>query len=1632
MAVTNDTLKFTLEVKSGEAKKAVDDLKKSTDDLGKSLKTASGSLSITASTLTSLKANVIALNQAWELASRVMIRMQMAIDSTVGAYARLQFQTAKVTTLLTQSEMAQTNFFEAILRVKRQFGGTTENVGYAFYEAIASGATNAAGAVTLVDQANKLAVGGATDLQTALHALSGVMMSYGFSAEETSRINDILFIGAREGKTSIQELAREMGPVLAIAKNMNVGFDELISVISTVSSSMGSTADAVTSVRSAIVALGRQTDTLTALFHKLGKTIPVYNKGIQAAIKERGFVQILKDISKESGGSAEAILKLMERIEALTTFNTLTGKTGSERFTSTMKDMTTAANAVGETTGAAVGKMSETITVKLAILRANIEELFVRIGATLVAVFGPAVVAVGKVIIGITTLFREMANVFSGTSTEIWTVIGSLIAAFVALKVAAIFAGTGLFGVQYALFAIASSAKAAFVAVTPLFASLMAFSKITILFIGLAAIIEYLTINIDMLDVAVARMTLRAYKNLLLLWQLVGSLSTSMGNLRTTVIDSIFGKDASQSKWFEGPNKGASDLENHIDNLEAALAGMDSVVKKGSLEKVFDAISKSLFGADEEAKKLGQSVKKAGDETKILTDNLKTKTEMNAMISKFNELINQAQQMSNSLAEWGKSEAEIAKIRADFAMSSLTELAKKMEKEALLTAEMRTQLTLAYAQIRAYQSFNSLLATIPETYTEITKQAKELAKDVEKLNSFGDKPDSLKIQKEQIALAMEKNTLLIDAFDSELATTEMQERSKATTDKILATETMLVKLGGERNELLAAKEVIEKQITQARLVGARKTLDAIKGGSSSMVEFVGSKFGALGSFFAGIITFFNEAPDKFDEKMRGLLDDFNRLPVLIINNLPIMIKAIVEKMPDTMHSIMLSLAGVVKLIFNKRFWTEVAWKFFEALWEMLVDFKDGLLSIFTGKDLKMSIGEGVSKGIESAKGALTGLSEQLFSVRDVGTAEGRGEDPATKIRKAFDSGGSAFKDKMWQLLMWAGKVFWPSLLAMTEEVLFRGFYLIGDLFAAEFKRFMGELYVWGDVFMSLVTFLGDTTMAAFEFIDRTFFQPFIQGLIAAWEVLKQIGVFLWDIMESVFNLFKGFLSGIWDFFSSIFDEVFQSFYDIGDFFAELFQNPVKAFEELFTSGLERFMGIVTAIGELFSSIGGSIKQFVIDIGDNIAKFITGIGDILATFGTAVWDSLKKGVFYLGDALAGAGEKLLDGLRSAWEKFKSVFAEAGTAIFDALWKGIKNAGSILSNLFTESPKAPPGTVEKWMDINIPFVTFAEGGMVPGRASVKGDSSRNDTIPALLSPGEFVIPRSVLAQNKDLLYWLLQIMNGKEVDKRSDGGWAGGIVDVITGGASTLFDPNASTGSKVGSILTGGLSSGGGKVTGQDPIGALIDAAIAATVKFPEKMVGIINGITGLLGSALSPTLLLDIIKNPVAAIQKIITDTFESTVSPLLKPILGGPAGEVPKGTQYSTADLLGMLLSQISGYDAFGMMSKLALDFPGQFASGGLVGTDTTPAMLTPGEFVMRKPAVDTLGLPLLNALNSGKGMPGGSGTVNQEINVTLNIKTEQPIDENFVRSKLMPEIEKQLRRSSLDGRRVLAPTGVR
>jgi hypothetical protein len=51
-------------------------------------------------------------------------------------------------------------------------------------------------------------------------------------------------------------------------------------------------------------------------------------------------------------------------------------------------------------------------------------------------------------------------------------------------------------------------------------------------------------------------------------------------------------------------------------------------------------------------------------------------------------------------------------------------------------------------------------------------------------------------------------------------------------------------------------------------------------------------------------------------------------------------------------------------------------------------------------------------------------------------------------------------------------------------------------------------------------------------------------------------------------------------------------------------------------------------------------------------------------------------------------------------------------------------------------------------------MTDGGLVPGKAKVRGDSQKNDVVPAMLSPGEIVVPRSAAQDEQDYMNFMKQ--------------------------------------------------------------------------------------------------------------------------------------------------------------------------------------------------------------------------------------------------------------------------------------
>ena len=258
---------------------------------------------------------------------------------------------AEVSTLVNTATFDIERLNRASLANARAFGGNAVDQAKAFYQAISSGASDAAAATELVTAANRLAVGGMTDVFIATDGLTSILNAYGLEAEDATGISDALFTAMRAGKTTIGELASSLGRVTPIAASTGVTFDELAAAVSALTLAGISTREATTGVRAILAAIAKPTAEAAKLSKQLG--IEFNAAGLEAL----GFQNFLNQVLDATQGNTDQLALLFGGVEALIPIMSLAGA-GGEEFARILDSM---ADKTGET-DLAFQKVEDTIS----------------------------------------------------------------------------------------------------------------------------------------------------------------------------------------------------------------------------------------------------------------------------------------------------------------------------------------------------------------------------------------------------------------------------------------------------------------------------------------------------------------------------------------------------------------------------------------------------------------------------------------------------------------------------------------------------------------------------------------------------------------------------------------------------------------------------------------------------------------------------------------------------------------------------------------------------------------------------------------------------------------------------------------------------------------------------------------------------------------------------------------------------------------------------------------------------------------------------------------------------------------------------------------------------------------------
>lgn len=313
---------------------------------------------------------------------------------TVGAAMRTitnarQFNAslAEASTLLGGNAKATADLAKASRTLARTYGGSAQAQVKGFYQAISAGAGSVAEANKILDISNKLAIGGVTDITTAVDGLTTALNAYGPANLSASEAADAMFVGMKAGKTTIGELSASLGNVIPLASAAGVSFDELVAGTAALTTQGQTTSVAVTGLRQVIASVIKPTQQANDMAEKLGLSFNAQ------ALEAQGLQGFLEEVIDKTGGSKEAMAQLFGSVEALNAALAFSGGAG-EKFAEIMEDMGNKAGAADQ----AFEVVARQLDQRLNVVMAEFADRALTVGNALLAVAVPALEGVLQIL----------------------------------------------------------------------------------------------------------------------------------------------------------------------------------------------------------------------------------------------------------------------------------------------------------------------------------------------------------------------------------------------------------------------------------------------------------------------------------------------------------------------------------------------------------------------------------------------------------------------------------------------------------------------------------------------------------------------------------------------------------------------------------------------------------------------------------------------------------------------------------------------------------------------------------------------------------------------------------------------------------------------------------------------------------------------------------------------------------------------------------------------------------------------------------------------------------------------------------------------------------------------------------
>lgn len=252
-----------------------------------------------------------------------------AITDTISDMAKLTLEveraSAEVSTLVTDTTVPLPQIISQVRALGASLGFAQPDSIRSLYQAISAG-QEPANALEVVGASAKLAQAGLSSLTDSTNIVTTVLNAYNLSADKANIVTDVLFQTVRDGKTTVPELAKNLGKLIPIAAQAGVDLTEVSGAVAALTAAGLNTPQATTAVRAFLTSAIKPSRQAQAAAEELGIEFSA------AAINAQGLVPFITNLrdrlqtfAAAGGDSQKALARLSGSVRATAASANLTG-----------------------------------------------------------------------------------------------------------------------------------------------------------------------------------------------------------------------------------------------------------------------------------------------------------------------------------------------------------------------------------------------------------------------------------------------------------------------------------------------------------------------------------------------------------------------------------------------------------------------------------------------------------------------------------------------------------------------------------------------------------------------------------------------------------------------------------------------------------------------------------------------------------------------------------------------------------------------------------------------------------------------------------------------------------------------------------------------------------------------------------------------------------------------------------------------------------------------------------------------------------------------------------------------------------------------------------------------------------